>query len=158
MHIYINVPKYNLLSLYYDTYMHVFREDHLTLHNQLTRSSLRRAIFHAPSFTQLPVALWGWSLTGFSPCNLATLSVFSCLKSHLGGYVGNTLSINLLKLLRGTISQQSLSLCGFPLFSNFTWVLGMGVCYRCVQWNWGLQLCMLIGWVQSSVVFSAYWK
>jgi hypothetical protein len=51
------VPKYNLLSSHHLTFMYVFRADHLAPDNQLVCSSLGRATYPAPSFTQLPIVV-----------------------------------------------------------------------------------------------------
>lgn len=51
----IDIPKYNLLSLYNVNCLYVFKDDHLALDNQRVCLSLGRTNSHAPIFTQVPV-------------------------------------------------------------------------------------------------------
>lgn len=109
MHIYSQMYKYNLLSVYIVTWRHHFRDYCLVSDDQLICSSLGKTFFHVQYLlvAYSPLGFF-WS---FSLFILSCLLEFFLLSSCLGSNVGGTLCVSLLSLLENTISLQML----FPL-------------------------------------------
>lgn len=106
---------------------------------------------HAPRFPQVLVVLCkveaSWA---FFPVHFG-MSIFILIQlmfrqSCWWGFMSVTSDIT----RRQNFTTNSLihwllkSFC--TLFHNVPWALDEGVFYRCVHWDWAVQLCILIGW------------